>query len=332
MLDFNPSEASSENSGIFGLPFSPGESNLVLVPAPWEGTTSYGKGTINGPTAILNASKQIDLYEAELGHFYEKGISMLEVDDVFVETAQEIKKISKQDHDSFIQKINNLSHSIEEKLYFVVQKLIQEGKIVGLVGGEHSTAYGSIMAHMETYPNMGILQIDAHMDLRKAFNGYQSSHASVMYNVIENLKPNKLVQVGIRDFAQEELFFANSNKEIRVFLEKDFRQQIFCGRKNWARICKEIVRELPKEVYVTFDIDGLDPSLCPNTGTPVPGGLSFCEARFLIREISKSGRRIVGFDLCEVSPNTQNEWDANVGSRVLFFLIGWTLESTKMKC
>jgi len=195
---------------------------------------------------------------------------------------------------------------------------LDENKIPGLLGGDHSTPYGLIKAISERYPNFGILQIDAHMDLRKAYEGFVWSHASIFYNVMQTLPIRKLVQVGIRDYCQEETDYAMSLQDrITINTDRDMRRSLFQGI-SYHEICKNIIAHLPDEVYVSFDIDGLDPSLCPSTGTPVPGGLSIQEAFYLLELVKESGRKIIGFDLCEVGGN--NAWDANVGARVLYKL------------
>ena len=190
-------------------------------------------------------------------------------------------------------------------------------------------AFGAIAAHARRHPGLGILHIDAHADLRQAYEGFERSHASVMANVLDRLDGvARLVQVGIRDISAPE--YERSQKDPRVVTHLDpvLSDRVFAGA-SWASLCDEIVAALPQEVYVSFDIDGLDPTLCPNTGTPVPGGLSFAEACALLREVVSSGREIVGFDLCEVAPDPrgESEWDGNVGMRVLYKLAGFALAS-----
>ena len=182
---------------------------------------------------------------------------------------------------------------------------------------------------------MGILHFDAHADMRQAYEGFEHSHASIMYNLISKTDLTRLVQVGIRDFCAEELNFIQENPvKITTFFDSDIYEQRMNGR-TWHEICEQIIKNLPLEVYISFDIDGLDPRFCPHTGTPVPGGLDFQEALYLIKKIARSGRKIVGFDLNEVSPgipgtatdhDTFAEWDANVAARLLYKLCGWLLQ------
>jgi agmatinase len=200
---------------------------------------------------------------------------------------------------------------------------------VGLIGGDHAAPYGSIKAHAERYPGLGILHIDAHADLRLAYEGFVDSHASIMRNVAERLPGvAKIVQVGLRDLAEEEhLYILQSGSRIEALYDAELAARLFDG-EPFSQIAASLVNKLPGDVYVTFDIDGLDPSLCPHTGTPVPGGLSFRQATHLLATIVKSGRRIVGFDLNEVAPGPEgDEWDGNVGARMLYKLIGFALRS-----
>jgi agmatinase len=168
-----------------------------------------------------------------------------------------------------------------------------------------------------------VLQIDAHADLRNAYEGFKYSHASIMYNVM-NMVPQvkKLVQVGIRDYCDEELQMINdSNGRIVTFFDKDIKEQQYEGA-TWRQVCDRIIAELPQKVYVSFDIDGLDPKLCPNTGTPVPGGFEVEQVFYLFKQLHASGRELIGFDVNEVSTGIQaaDNIDAIVGARVLYKL------------
>ncbi|HQQ12694.1 MAG TPA: arginase family protein, partial [Bacteroidales bacterium] len=174
------------------------------------------------------------------------------------------------------------------------------------------------LSDKETY---GILQLDAHLDLRNAYEGFKYSHASIFYNALQFDAITKLVQVGIRDYCEEEAdFVRSSNGRITVFYDRDIRKRMFEG-SSWRELTDEMIAELPDKVYVSIDIDGLDPKLCPNTGTPVPGGLQFEELIYMLNRLKASGKEIIGFDLCEVAPG-EDEWDGNVGARVLYQLIG----------
>jgi agmatinase len=338
---FDPNAAASGDEGIFGLPFTENDAALVYLPVPWEVTTSYGGGTSNGPKAIAKASLQVDLFDADVLKPYEAGLCMLEEDpairalgDKARGDAQKILAVggdlgSDMALRAALERVNAAGSELNEAVYLAVRKRLEAGKIVGLVGGDHSTPFGSIRAHAEKYPGMGLLHFDAHSDTRDAYEGFVWSHASIMRNVLEGVPGlGKTVQVGIRDFCEEEAEYLEKNRErVSVFYDRDLKTAEYRGQR-WDGLCETIVSELPEAVYVTFDIDGLDPRYCPNTGTPVPGGLDFSQAGYLLGAVVRSGRKIVGFDLNEVAPDPAGgEWDANVGARLLYKLSAWTLAS-----
>jgi agmatinase len=197
---------------------------------------------------------------------------------------------------------------------------LDKGKIDGLLGGDHSTPLGFLRALAKRHESFGILHIDAHMDLRMAYEGFTYSHASIMNNALRIPQISKLVQVGIRDYCEEEVSVVTAEKgRVVVHTDAEIQRASFAGQ-TWRERCDAIVAALPEKVYVSFDIDGLDPTLCPNTGTPVPGGLSFQQATYLLSKL-KERRQIIGFDLVEVAPG-QDDWNGNVGARLLYHLCG----------
>jgi len=335
-MPFDPNAAAPIDSGIFGLPDEPDEAKVILFPVPWDATTSYRPGTSDGPRAILAASKQVDLFDIEVGRPYEAGIAMLAEDPelraINVEARALAVPVIAAGGDvsgnaalaEKLARVNVLSDVVNRKVFDVTRRWLDRGKIVGLVGGDHASPFGAIQAHAERYPGMGILHVDAHADLRREYEGFAWSHASIMENVARRIDGvSTIVQVGIRDLCEEEhRRIEESGGRIRTHFDVDIARARMRGELG-ARIASA-VSELPRDVYVSFDIDGLDPVLCPATGTPVPGGLSFHEAAALLREVATSGKRIVGFDLNEVGGA---EWDGNVGARLLYKLIGWTLVS-----
>ncbi|HLB41497.1 MAG TPA: agmatinase family protein [Gammaproteobacteria bacterium] len=353
MSQFDPNAAATKDSGIFGLPFTAEESKLILIPVSWEATTSYGSGTAQGPQAILNASKQVDLYDRDLGNFFEVGITTLEHSLQIQEWNEKARvaalkiisgKIdeSKENLDAMLATVNQYSEKLNNYIYHETKKWLTQNKLVGLIGGDHSIPFGSIQACLEKHPKMNILHIDAHADTRKAYEGFEYSHASIMYNVISKTPLEKLIQVGIRDFCEDEAkFIQNHSSRIHVFFDTYLAEQKMIG-KNWSTLCNEIIQPLGSEIYISFDIDGLAPQFCPHTGTPVPGGLDFNEVLYLFKKIVQSKRKIIGFDLSEVSlgisaPHSTSitmdpatEWDANVAARLLYKLCGWALHSLSM--
>ena len=226
-----------------------------------------------------------------------------------------------------LRRINEASAELNDYVYGEAKRWLDAGKKVGVVGGDHSVPLGLIRAVAGRYPGVGILHVDAHADLREAYEGFTYSHASIMYNALHEAPGvGALVQVGIRDFCDEELEVARADERVVQFTDYELAAAQFEG-ETWRTVCDRIVAALPRQVYVSFDIDGLSPDNCPHTGTPVPGGLSFREAVYLLAAVVESGREIVGFDLCEVGPLRDGEWDANVGARVLYKLCNLTLKS-----
>lgn len=331
-IDIDPNAPADLSDGIFGLPFSGKDAFLHLIPVPWEATTSYGGGTSKGPEAILEASAQVDLYHLKVQRPYEPGIFMHPIPKKILTWNQRakllVKQARKRPSKKTLDAANNIGHALNDWVKGEAEKILSQGKIVGLIGGDHSTPFGAIEAIAKREGELGILHFDAHLDTRNAYEGFTWSHASIMRNVVDRIPyVQKLVQVGIRDFCEEEKDYSEKHgAKIHVHYDRVLRGAMLSG-SSWKSLCERIVKDLPKKVYISFDIDGLDPKLCPGTGTPVPGGLEFHEATFLIEELVRSGRKIVGFDLNEVSPQKGNEWDANVGARMLYELCAWTLAS-----
>ncbi|MCF8277393.1 MAG: agmatinase family protein [Flavobacteriales bacterium] len=330
---FDPNGPGLKDSGLFGLPFNVDEAEVVILPVPWDVTVSFADGTSEAPEAILWASKQIDLYYSGYKEAWKMGIAMdevpmdwLDLNKHYRKMAQEVIRRIENGADatgpelaSLLKEINEQCSELVEYVYSCSLALLKEGKLVGILGGDHSTPLGLMKALSETHDSFGILQIDAHADLRNAYEGFKYSHASIMTNAMELENVTKLVSVGVRDVCEEEMStIFNSNERIVAFFDEQLKHKAFFGL-TWDTVCNDIVNELPQNVYISFDIDGLDPSLCPATGTPVPGGLSFEEAVFLIKKVVSSGRTIIGFDLVEVGPSTK-DWDLNVGARMLLHL------------
>lgn len=334
---FDPSGVGNVQGGIFGLPFSPEESELILIPVPWEVTVSYTAGTAAGPEAIRQASYQLDLFDPLIENAWQLGIFMEPSSEEWEQTSRDLRHktgsyiawlegggqdLSEETTHTLLSEVNQQSEQLLQWLKAKCLAYLQAGKMVGIVGGDHSSPLGLLHALAEQHEEFGILQIDAHADLRDAYEGFEYSHASIMFNALK-LKPvKKLVQVGIRDMGESEAEVAHfSNGRIITFYDYMSKEAFYAGA-TWKKQCKKIIAQLPQKVYISFDIDGLDPKLCPSTGTPVPGGLEFEQAVYLIRALVRSGREIIGFDLCEVAPG-QEEWNGNVGARLLYKLCNW---------
>lgn len=318
---------------VFGLAFNYDDSEIIIIPVPWDVTVSYKEGTHNGPEVILQASSQVDLYLNGKQDSWKKGIYMMPIDsDIselnsemrtkatdYIKTFEEGREISEKKE--ILNQINQSCRDLNLWVEETCDKVISDGKYPVILGGDHSTPLGYIKALSKNY-TFGILQIDAHADLRVAYEGFEYSHASIMHNALQNKGVNGLVQVGVRDLCEEEFDRIRHDDTIHTFFDEEVKGEIFRGG-NWADIVERIISLLPDNVYFSFDIDGLDPSLCPNTGTPVPGGLSFEMASYLIKQLSNSGKQIIGFDLCEVAPGKNGDWDGNVGARLLYQMISY---------
>jgi agmatinase len=335
LSNFDPNSVGNPNNNIFGLPFHENDSRLVILPIPWEVTVSYNAGTARAPDHIFTASLQVDLFDPDYTDAWKVGFSMRPSDKKILTKSDYLRKEAELyinfiaqgetvESNKFMTKtlkeINQGSLFLNDWVYNQTKELLSKGKLVGLLGGDHSTPFGYFKAIGELYNDFGILQIDAHCDLRNAYEGFIYSHASIMYNSLEQIPSlKKLVQVGIRDYCEEELdFINNSNGRVVTYFDKDIKTRQYEG-DTWKKIVDEIVDQLPQHVFISFDIDGLDPKLCPHTGTPVQGGFETEQIFYLFHKVFQSGRKIIGFDLNEVGVS-HNEWDENVGARVLYKL------------
>lgn len=339
LQNFDPSQPGLANESIYGLPFDANQSEIIIIPVPWEVTVSYGAGASDGPEAVLEASFQVDLHHQEFPDLWKLGM-FLDLNDQTNQWKQDSEKY-KEEAQTIIKALENgenisentkLQTSLEhintvcEAMNSAVKNRtihwLNQGKKVALLGGDHSTPLGYYQALATKHDDFGILHLDAHMDLRIAYEGFTYSHASVMYNALKINQITKIVQVGIRDFCQQEAETAQTERVI-VHTDTDMKTAAFAG-KTWQQQCDEIITALPQKVTVSFDIDGLYPWYCPNTGTPVPGGFSFEQATYLLSKLANSDKEIIGFDLVEVAPsdNPNDDWDGNVGARMLYHLCG----------
>jgi len=249
---------------------------IAIVSAPYEHTVSYGGGTKHGPKAIIEASAYVEFYDDET----DRELCF----DVGIATRKPL---------AFGKKVNAKALEVIER---EVDALIADGKFVVTLGGEHTISAAPIRSHVRAYPKMSVLQFDAHSDLRAEYEGSPFSHASVMARVCEFMSPKRVTQVGIRALCKEEREFIRTNK-VNTF----FASALHKGDhgRDWA---KQVVATLSDDVYITFDVDALDPAIMPSTGTPEPDGLTYHEAIEVVREVVRSGRRIVGLDVVELAP------------------------------
>ncbi len=341
---FNPNAAGNPDNTIFGLPFSEEDAQVVLLPIPWEVTVSCGAGTARSAEHICKASLQVDVFDADVPNGWRKGFYMRPPEMKILMKSDYLRKeaelfmnyISKGedvDKNKFMCKsrreINEGCIMLNNWVYEQTSDLLKAGKLVGLIGGEHGVSLGFYKALAEKHSNYGILQIDAHCDLRKSFNNFVNSHASVMYNALTNLPQiEKLVQLGIRDYCEEEWnYVCNSNYRVISYFDQQIKQRQYEG-ETWKQITDEIVSQLPHNVFISFDIDGLDPKLCPHTGTPVPGGFELEQVIYVCKKIVESGRKLIGFDLVEVGVGDSNI-DSNVAARILWKLCNYLVKSNE---
>jgi len=333
--NFDPNSVGLKENNIFGLPTTEDNSSLIIIPAPWEVTVSYRAGTAKGPEQILEASLQIDLYDPDGVDEWKKGYYMLPIDKSIESKSAYLRSCSEliigalsegTDIDCIGQLCNKLKEVNEGGVFFkewlkeLSLKYLDQGKKVVLIGGDHSTPLGYIQALASKHKSFGILQIDAHADLREAYENFTYSHASIMYNVLKEVpEVSKLVQLGIRDYCDEELAIIRNDERVTTFFDKEVKERMYEGA-TWKQIVDDVIATLPDNIYISFDIDGLDPKLCPNTGTPVPGGYEVEQIFYLFKKIKESGKKIIGFDLNEVSSGEHfdDSIDPLVGARVLY--------------
>lgn len=267
------------------------DSEIVILSAPLEKTVSYGKGTSKGPEEILKATHFVEFYDEELNRelCFEKGICTLE--------PMNFQKLS-------------IEKSLA-KIYKEVSTQLNANKFVVTLGGEHSLSSAVIKAHHEKFPNLSILHIDAHSDLRDSYEDSKNSHASVMARVAEF--NSNIVQVGIRAQCKDEVVL-RKEKGIKTFYAREIKMGMYGD--NWQEL---VAKELSENVYITFDIDGLDPSIVPATGTPEPGGLFWDETMKLLKIVGMD-KKVVGFDVVELAPS-KNHPSSNYTTAKLVYKI-----------
>jgi agmatinase len=334
---FDPSQPGLADATIFGLPFTAEQSEIIIIPVPWEVTVSYGSGASDGPEAVLEASFQVDLNHQNFPELWKLGMYYAEIPETWksnsdafktkaqpiiaaLEAGQDVSQIPELQAD--LDSINKVCRELHTEVQQEVLHWMSKGKKVVLLGGDHSTPLGYYEALATHHDNYGILHLDAHMDLRIAYEGFTYSHASIMYNALQIPQISKIVQVGIRDFCEQEVEVVHAqNGRVLVHTDSDLKKETFEGI-TWQQQCQTIIDSLPQKVCISFDIDGMYPWYCPNTGTPVPGGFSFEQATYLFNKLAESGKEIIGFDLVEVAPGENDDWDGNVGARMLFHMCG----------
>lgn len=296
MENYDPNLPAENNGNFAGLPFPEAKAEIVYIPIPWDITTSHTRGTSKGPQNILEASSQIDLFDENLTDAWK-------IPRQFQPINREIEKrntiLSQVERKSLLKEVDEACVNMNDFTYTEVKKCLCNGQIPVTLGGDHSVALGSIKACTEYFKDVDVLQIDAHMDLRSAYEGFQYSHASVFYHVMTKTEAKKLYALGIRDFCPEEKDFSFSlGNRYHLMTAQDLFFRLLEGER-FSRIIRSFIDGMSEKVYLSLDIDALDIQYNPGTGTPVPGGLHYYQLIYMIHAIVKSGRELVGLDICE---------------------------------
>ena len=271
------------------------EASVLMLPVSYEGTVSYGTGTGAGAMAIVDASRNMELYEEEIGS---------EIYKVGIHTLPEFRP-------------RDTPEEMMADLYTYSTDLLTTGKFLCTLGGEHSISAPIIKAHKEKYPNLSVVQIDAHADLRDSYDGTTHSHASIMARIVKDLKIPS-VQVGIRSISGEEARAIKAGLPTRIFWARDI-----VGKTDWI---DDAINPLSNEVYLTIDIDGLDPSIVPTTGTPEPGGLGWYETLSFVRRLAES-RKVVGMDLVEYSYHENYDSPAFLCAKLVYKSLAYIFQN-----
>lgn len=264
-------------------------SRIAILPLPYEGTTTFGGGTRNGPREILHASRYLELYDEETGQDVSRmGIHTLPA----------------------LQTVVSSPRDMVEEIYRAAKSILRDGKFLVSLGGEHTITPPLVQAHLDQYPELTVLQIDAHADLREDYEGSEYSHACAMRRVVEL---TGAVQVGVRSISAEEME-ALASLPTRIFFAHEM-----AADSEWHL---RVVEALGEPVYVTIDLDGLDPSVMPAVGTPEPGGLDWYQICRLLKAVS-SQRRVVGFDVNELAPIPGLAAPNFLAAKLVYKLLGY---------
>ncbi|MGB5170978.1 MAG: agmatinase [Eudoraea sp.] len=262
------------------------KSKITIIPVPYDGTSTWGKGADKGPQAFLEASDNMELYDIETDtEVYKQGIYL----------APEIEDL-------------NSPEAMVNEVHRVTKEFIKRNKFVTLFGGEHSISIGSIRAFNECYENLSVLHIDAHADLRKTYDGTPFNHACAVH---EDSQQTNLVQVGIRSMDSLEKTYMDPDK---TFFAQDLTENEY-----WI---DNVLDLLTDNVFISFDLDALDPSIMPSTGTPEPGGLLWYETLEFLSEVFKE-KNVVGFDMVELCPNPAEKSSDFLAAKLFYKMLSY---------
>jgi agmatinase len=326
MAIFNPSNIGVNNGNIFGFPYGKDTAHIHILPIAWEATASFGRGCAKSYQAIRQASLQLDFYD-EKGAFWKTPVYMQEglgeiLNNRAAQKATDLIDFLENggqilDRTVDFDEINALSKALNSLVEETCHDLIKQGKKIIILGGDHSVPLGLIKA-LDNNQSFGVLHFDAHADLRPGYEGFTYSHASIMHHARQLPNVESITSIGLRDISPEEAEIIRNDTHIDAYSDKWLSTQRLNSRP-FSAVINEILEKLPKKIYLSFDVDCLDPSLCPNTGTPVPGGLTWHEIQAFIDALYHSDIDIIGADLCETG---NHPWDAQVSARILYQFIG----------
>lgn len=303
------------------------ESQIIILGVPWEVTTHVG-GTVNGPLSIQKLSQELDAYDPEIqdnprnyGMHFRILNELQKQNNLYRPLA---KKVIFEQDQTHLEEINQACAKMVQTVRRETKEILDSKKHFGLIGGDHSTTEGAVIEISKHYNNdIGLLHFDAHADMYDAYQGFKHSHASVIRNIVQSDHcPKTVVQVGIRDLCEEEAHFISDHSNIHCFFDYQIKNQLFNGA-SWAEVIKPIIEKLPKNIYISLDVDVMTWTYAPHTGYPVPGGLTYNQITFLISQLKAAGINIIGFDVNEVArPCLEefNEWNAVVGTRLVYKL------------
>ncbi len=284
---------------FLGLPEElnpPQQARVAILPIPYDLTTSYQPGARRGPLAILEASTHLETYDEELGRETWEGLGIATLPAVVPDTSGPAATMT--------------------RIQAAAQEQVAAGRFVVGLGGEHSVTAPLVRAVRSRHPRVGVLQLDAHADLREKFEGSPHNHACVMHRLLDEGVP--IAQVGIRSLTAEEHALIRQGRVCTVFAEEAVRQPL----DTWL---PRVLAALPDEVYVTVDLDAFDPAIMPATGTPEPGGLNWYGALDILRAVAVA-RRIVGFDVVELAPLAGQVAADFLAAKLVYKLLGYAFQ------